>query len=413
LKTKVIFDISIIADQYKKNQTGIFRVADELFRNFLKNDRLHLFYSVYGQSLRKSTNEDLREYFSDNGFAVEKANTRKRIKFIPFRKEKLFRRLYDKLGITNYKVHNEEVVLRSAEIFHSPYFPIPETLRKYEHLKKVVTIHDLIPTLFPEYNSDTELQKEIIGSIADKDYVICVSENTKKDLLVCAPHLRPENIFVSLLAASPEIFYEDKNPEKFNIIKKKYNIPDRYFLSVSTLEPRKNIDHIIKCFLETIKQNNIDDLSLVLVGSKGWDYDKIFEAYENSDILKNKIIITGRIPDEDMASVYSNADAFFYLSFYEGFGLPPLEAMQCGIPVVVSNTSSLPEVVGNAGFLLDAENVQELCVVMYNLYTNEPLREKYSVLSLNRAKLFTWEKTVQQHIEIYRKILYSSDNFIN
>ena len=156
-----------------------------------------------------------------------------------------------------------------------------------------------------------------------------------------------------------------------------------------------------------ITEKKVDDLSLVLVGKKGWDFEKIFQEYENAKELKSRIIITGRIPDDDLACIYSNANSFYYMSFYEGFGLPPLEAMQCGLPSVVSNTSSLPEVVGDAGILLDPKDQLALTQNMWKLYSDENYRSEMSLKSIEQSKKFSWEATVQQHVDIYRQIILS------
>ena len=227
----------------------------------------------------------------------------------------------------------------------------------------------------------------------------------KKIFLHYAPHINPENIHVCPLAASQEFFYPCKDSEKFKKIKEKYQLPDKYFLSLSTLEPRKNIDHLIRCFIKMIKENKIDDLYLVLAGKKGWLFDKIFEEHDNAGELKDRIIFTDFIPNEDLASVYSNALAFYYMTLYEGFGLPPLEAMQCGIPVVVSDNSSLPEVVGDAGILLNAKDEEALIQTMLNLYNDENLRKSLSEKSLIQAQKFSWDKVVNRYLQIWKEII--------
>lgn len=406
MKIKVIFDFEVIGKDYKINQTGIFRVAYELLKQLMLRNEIEVMASVFNFNNDKEITAKIGRFTEDHQMNFEQVNRISRVKFLPFRKEKLFRLLYRKLGISNYKISFTKAIAE-AQIYHSLYFPLHPSIQKYNHLRKIITVHDLIPILFPEYNDNTKLLKDAIKSIGKQNYAVCVSENTRRDLLKYAPELDPEKVFVALLAASPEIFYVCRDGEKFKEIQNKYALPNRYVLSLSTLEPRKNIQHVIKCFVKTITENNIDDLSLVLVGSKGWDYGKIFEEYEKHPHLKDKIIITGRIPDEDLAAVYSNAEAFFYMSLYEGFGLPPLEAMQCGTPTVVSNVSSLPEVVGNAGFLVDPQDDKALVAQMLELYNNPALREEYSKRGLEQARKFSWEITADQHLEIYKKILSS------
>lgn len=404
MKIKLIFDAEVIGNAYKINQTGIFRVAYELFRRFVSQKEIELFYSNFNFNNHKETHSKIDRFLSDHQLVLKKANNCERIKFIPFRKEKPFRKLYNKLGIFDYKIsYNQDI--HEAQIYHSLYYPIHKSLEEFPHLRKVVTIHDLIPILFPEYNDNTQLLKNTIESIGRNSYAICVSENTRKDLLEYAPYLDPKKVFVSRLAASPDIFYPSLDKENNTLIKGKYNLPEKYILSLSTLEPRKNIDHLIRSFVKMITKYDVKDLCLVLVGSKGWQYDKIFEEYENAKELKERIIITGRIPDEDLAAVYSQANSFYYMSLYEGFGLPPLEAMQCGIATVTSNTSSLPEVVGEAGILLDPKDEDALSEVIWTLYNNDEYRLEYARKAALRAKEFSWEKAVEEHINIYNEIL--------
>ena len=403
-KTKVIVDGDLIADSYKSNRTGIFRVTNELFKKLAQRNDLELFYSHFSFFNRETTTAELNLFFKNEGIQIKSVNKRFRRKFLPFRKEKLFKYFYEKLGVFNYKNFLFENILKDARIFHSFYYPINDEIRKYPKLKKIVTIHDLIPILFPDLHFTSSLIEDIISSIGKDGYAICVSENTKKDLLNYAPWIKPERVFVNLLAASESLFYVCNNYEKFKLIKQKYGLPEKYFLTVGTLEPRKNVDFVIRAYLKTIKENRIDDLGLVLVGSKGWDYDKIFDEYNNAKELKDNIIITGRVADEDLASIYSHANSFYYMSFYEGFGLPPLEAMQCGLATVTSNTSSLPEVVGDAGIMLDPKDEKGLSKTMLDFYQNDSLRELFAKKGLERSKLFSWEKTANELVEIYKKV---------
>lgn len=408
MKLNVLYELSIIGDAYREasneGQTGIYRVAFELLSRLHLFDEVQLYGVNCGHQYSKCQTQDLNRFLTDHEIAMPLANDRKRIKFLPFRKEKLFKYLYRQLGITDYRNSWNQEILNNAQIYHSVYYPVPAVIKEIPHLKKIVTVHDLIPILYPQYNSNTALLQEVIRSIEDDGYAICVSENTKKDLLRYAPKLDPSRVFVSLLAASKELFYPCSNEQRFREVQQKYNLPKRYFLSLSTLEPRKNIDHIIRCFTKMVDENHIEDLYLVLVGAKGWNYDKIFEEHENAEHLKEKIIFTGRVPNHDLAAIYSHAQAFFYMSFYEGFGLPPLEAMQCGLPVVTSNSSSLPEVVGDAGILLEPTDELGLVRCMQDLYSDADLRNALKEKSLQRSSIFSWDITTKQHLEIYKQV---------
>lgn len=298
--------------------------------------------------------------------------------------------------------------LAEANIFHSPFHPIPAKVKNYKETKVFLTIYDLIPVLYPKFFKSDQVnlfQKTLDSLDIEENWVICISQATKNDL---CNHLKidPSRVFVTHLAAS-DLFYQCLNYKTIAATKKKYNIPPdaQYILSLSTLEPRKNIDTAIKCFAELVQQENIKDLYLVLVGIKGWHYDQIFEEiYKYSD-LRNRIIITGYLADEDLAAIYSGALAFVYPSLYEGFGLPPLEAMKCGVPVITSNTSSLPEVVGDAGIMVDPKDADALCQSMLEIYKKPSLRESMSLKSLERSKQFSWEKCTQETITAYKAAL--------
>ncbi len=194
--------------------------------------------------------------------------------------------------------------------------------------------------------------------------------------------------------------------EKNSQYLKKYNIPteSKHLLSVSTLEPRKNIERTIRAFLTLIQQEHINDLNLVLVGTKGWQFDGIFEEIKSNPALKKRIITTGFVTDEDLAALYSSAIGFVYPSIYEGFGLPPLEAMQCGTPVISSTKSSIPEVVGDAGILVEPTDETAISAAMLNFYQNENLRNELSKKALLQAAKFSWQRFTDEHIRIYQQL---------
>lgn len=402
---KVILDADVIADFYKDNRTGIFRVTFELFKELSEHKDIQTYYSHLALFNGETSVQELDDFFIRHQVEIQAVNNRKRRTFLPFRKEKLFRYLYKKIGIYNYKNSHHQVLFEGAEIFHSFYYPINHEIKRYPHLKKVITVHDLIPILFPDLHFTAELIKQIIESIGTDGFAVCVSESTRKDLLAYAPYLNPDHVFVNHLAASKELFYVCRNKEQFSEIRNKYHLPEKYFLSLGTLEPRKNVDHVIRVFLKLIRAHEISDMSLVLVGAKGWDFDKIFDEYENAQELKDKIIFTGKVPDEDLASLYSNAHSFYYMSLYEGFGLPPLEAMQCGVATVTSNTSSLPEVVGEGGIMLDPKDEKTLYETMLHLYQDEDLRRDYAEKGLKQSEKFSWKLSAERQVAIYKKIL--------
>jgi glycosyltransferase involved in cell wall biosynthesis len=299
--------------------------------------------------------------------------------------------------------------LAEADIFHSPFYPLPRQVKRERNLRKFLTVYDLIPILYPKFFEfdENHLIQKALESLDPDSWILCISHATKNDLCNYLTSISPSRVFVTHLAAS-ELFYLCTSSEEVTDVRNKYKIPNSpYILSLSTLEPRKNIDHTIRCFAKLVQQEKIKDLYLVLVGTKGWDYNKIFEEISYHDSVKDRIIITGYVADEDLAALYSGALMFVYPSFYEGFGLPPLEAMQCGVPVITSNTSSLPEVVGDAGIMVSPTDADALCQSMLDIYNNSSLRAEMSMRSLEQAKQFSWEKCTQETVAAYKTALSS------
>ncbi|NER36168.1 MAG: glycosyltransferase [Oscillatoria sp. SIO1A7] len=371
---KILYDISVLglAHHYHRSRTGVFRVVENIARGLLATPEIELSFCATESSTAYKYCQDY-------------------IKVNP-----------DFQKITLYPSRFPDV-----DIFHSPYYTFPR--RESVKAPRLFTVYDLIPILHPEFfahNQSREL-RATLEQIKPDDWVICISHSTKNDLCNCTD-LPGDRVFVTHLAADPNVFYPCSEGASQKV-RHKYGIPpEPYLLSVCTLEPRKNIDLAIRCFAQLVIQQGIEDLNLVLVGTKGWKENKIFAEIERNAFLKNRIIVTGYVADEDLAALYSGALAFVYPSFYEGFGLPPLEAMQCGVPVITSNTSSLPEVVGDAGIMLDPRDADGLCQSMLGIYQNPSLREEMSRKSLAQAKKFTWEKCLQETIALYKNALDNS-----
>jgi glycosyltransferase involved in cell wall biosynthesis len=300
--------------------------------------------------------------------------------------------------------------LDRAEIFHSPYFGLPEVTASVSGLRRFLTVHDVLPLIYPQFfeHGEEHAFKAIVGSVRPTDWVLCNSENTRNDLCEYFPKLDRSRMCVTLLAADPDLFYLCCDQEKLAAVRKRYSLPEGpYVLSVCTIEPRKNLDHLVRGFAELVRQQRIDDLNLVLVGHTGWKNQPVFNQIMDSGDVRRRIILTGYVSDEDMAAVYSGAMMFVFPSLYEGFGLPVLEAMQCGVPVIASNTSSLPEVVGDTGILIDPRDRAHLCSSMLKVYQSPSLRTTLSAASLARAREFSWPRCVKQTIDVYRLALAS------
>jgi glycosyltransferase involved in cell wall biosynthesis len=415
---KVILDTSVLGLGYyhEQSRTGIFRVAEELFKGLHTSNEIEL--SLANTENLPEMISYLKEYFPESKFnLVNKKSDKVRAKFessiisiFPFKSfsQKVIREAFVRTrGYIKPKFSFNPISFENYNIYHSPFLPIPKELKGFSKPKKIITIHDVIPHLFPQYFGEWNkmIMHKILESIDEQTTPICVSEATKNDLCE-ATGILPERVSVIHLAASKDVFYQETDKSKIERILKKYNISaeSKHLLSVSTLEPRKNIERTIRAFLKLIQQEHIKDLNLVLVGTKGWQFDSIFDEIKSNPVLKERIITTGFVEDEDLAALYSSAIGFVYPSLYEGFGLPPLEAMQCGTPVISSTKSSIPEVVGDAGILIEPTDETAISAAMLEFYQNANLRKELSKKALLQAAKFSWGRFTDEHINLYSRL---------
>ncbi|MDR0693159.1 MAG: glycosyltransferase family 4 protein [Puniceicoccales bacterium] len=304
------------------------------------------------------------------------------------------------IGITS-KIFSGDV--KDFDIFLSPRHPISQGIKETGIVCYTI-IHDLIPIVYPLHGED-QLFFDIIKSLTWKDHIFAISESTKSDIIRLLPQVDPHKITQISLAASSN-FYPCADGEQNRQIRIKYGIPidKRYLFTVSAIEPRKNLIFILRNFIKFIEKNHVDDLVFVVAGCANGAFEKFFDA-EMATLGENnkKIIKTGYVEDEDLASLYSRAECCVFVSLYEGFGLPPLEAMQCGCPVITSNVSSLPEVVGDAGILIDPTSDEAMVAAYEKVYYDEKLRQELSQKGIKRAKNFSWEACVDSMIGEFKK----------
>ena len=288
------------------------------------------------------------------------------------------------------------------DIIHSPENATPFTALKPN---KVITVHDITPHFFPEsFSPLTLLRYRLLFSRAmeTSDRIIVDSISTKNDLIKYYK-VKQEKIRVIYLGVNNafKCFEETKVEE----IKDKWRIDFPFILYVGTIEPRKNIYRLLMAFSKIKKKNA--KYKLLMMGIKGWKFKNLLETINNLNLQKD-IIFTGYVTDHELPLLYNAADLFIYPSLYEGFGLPPLEAMACGCPVVTSNTSSLPEVIGDAGIMVDPLSVDELANATYSILTNENLREELIKKGLQRSKAFSWKICSEKTLKVYKEI-YNGD----
>ena len=269
----------------------------------------------------------------------------------------------------------------------------------------LVTIHDLIfmkSKRWVKKGTRDKFNKRLLEVAQEAFLIIAISESTKKDIINLLG-IPARKVRVVYEAASP-LFRPLPKGETLEEVLRKYALNFNYILYVGQLQPRKNLRLLIEAFSSLDKWLR-EKYQLVLVGLPRDEVSlrEIIDQAHKSGVEKN-LHLLGFVPDEDLVYVYNGAEIFVYPSLFEGFGLPPLEAMSCGLPIISSNTSSLPEVVGDGGILIDPYDSKELAYQLENLLTNESLRLSLSKRALDRSSLFSWEKTAKQTLALYREV---------
>ena len=409
----VVIDIDLLGlgYVYPKARTGVFRVTEELLRSFLENQKLNVYFSSQNNlsdsiAFLESSDISGKGRFIHSKEEISVANSINRFRGV-FTQVNFLIKVFRKIRYKYFHKTSGFSELPEKAVFFSPYYELPEEIKGNSEIKKVLLVHDLIsfrlPELFEESNRN-DVRKSI-QSIDQYTTLVCVSKSTKKDLKEFFPKIK-NSVRIIPLAANKRLFYRVENKAKIDFTLKKYGIPNRpYLLSLSTLEPRKNIETTIKAFNKLLKEHHEINASLVLVGTLGWNYNTIFNEILNSNTIKDKLIVTGFVEDSDLATLYSGATGFVYPSLYEGFGLPQLEAMQCGVPVVVSNTSSIPEVVGDAGIYIKPMDKIAIKDAMEILLTDRIYSKELSQKSIAQAANFSWRNSVAKYVKIFQELM--------
>jgi glycosyltransferase involved in cell wall biosynthesis len=249
----------------------------------------------------------------------------------------------------------------------------------------------------------------IIKTFNKDIYSFCISNSCKNDFFKYYwDKLDANKMFVTYIATNQQYVQNYDKQELVKILKKygiEHNLNDKYLFSLCSLEPRKNLPFTITCLVKFIKKHNIQDLYFYLGGGTWNFFESVMEkTIEEAGEFRHKIKLLGYVEDADVNILYSNSLFFTFLSQYEGFGMPPLEAMQAGTPVITSNNSSLPEVVGDAAISLTYNDEEAVIKAFENFYFNEELRKEYITKGLERAKMFSWEKCVGKMIEVIEGI---------
>jgi glycosyltransferase involved in cell wall biosynthesis len=285
------------------------------------------------------------------------------------------------------------------DLLHSPDFIPPA----FGYRRSIITVHDLNFFHYPQFLTAESLRYyngQIEWATRRADHIVADSHATKTDL-VSMVGVPSDKVTVIHLAADPA--YQPMPPEEIRRVTAQHDLEPGYILFVGTLEPRKNVPGLLRAFRLLIDAKTTDT-PLVLVGGKGWLYDEIFERTKTLH-LTERVRFLHNVANTDLPALYSAASVLVTPSFYEGFGLPPLEAMACGTPVVVSDRASLPEVVGKAGLLIDPDDDEDIAQAITRVLTDEPLRARMREDGLAQAACFSWEGTARETLAVYRQTL--------
>jgi glycosyltransferase involved in cell wall biosynthesis len=294
-----------------------------------------------------------------------------------------------------------QAVTGPLDLFHSPDFVLPPLGRT----PAIVTVHDLsflrVPDCYvPSFRQ--YLEEAVTRAVRRADRILADSESTRRDLVELLG-AEPDDVTV-LYPGVESRFQPVRHTRALEKVRRRYVLPERFILSLSTLQPRKNFTGLVKGFRSLVSDGGFArrwaDLHLVIVGEEGWMFEDIYAEVAKSG-LEDRVLFTGFVRDHDLPALYSLAEAFAFPTWYEGFGLPVLEAMACGTPVVAAKNSSLPEIVGDAGVLVDAGDPEALGRALEQLLLDGVLRARLVGAGLEQAKRFTWQAAAKKLLTEY------------
>ncbi|MCU0287729.1 MAG: glycosyltransferase family 4 protein [Acidobacteria bacterium] len=384
-------NIAIDLTQIPADKTGIGIYAVNLVREMciLNNGKFHFFFFI------QDNDHDLIQLLNE-------VDNREMNTIIPINST-VFRKIVPRIFFEQILLPHRCKKLGVNLIFSSHY-----TIPYFTRIKRVVAFHDMTFYLFPKMHQGIKklyFKTLIPPSTRKSSAIITVSEATKKDILDRFKGLNPVKLVVIHHGVNETAPGKINNLEHaWERISDKYRLNEReYFLFVGTLEPRKNITGIIKAFQHVIQvEESYKKYKLVIAGKKGWFYNEIFETVKKLQ-LEEKVTFTGYVSEETKQALLINAFLFIYPSFYEGFGIPILEAMVHGVPVITGNMSALPEVAGSAALLVNPHHWQEISTALLRLLTDQVLYEKLSQKGRERAAKFSWSETAGKTMELFEK----------
>ena len=293
-----------------------------------------------------------------------------------------------------------QLVMGGIDLFHSPDFVLPPT----GSAGSILTVHDLsfltVPQFFvPEFRR--YLEGAVTRAVRKAQHILADSRSTQADL-VDLLGVDPDRITV-LYPGVDQRFRPVEDTQVLSSVRRRYRLPGRFLLGLSTLQPRKNFEGLVDAFglvaTDRGLQPGMADLDLVVVGEEGWLFEGIAERVQARG-LADRVHFLGRVPDDDLPAVYSLAEVFAFPTWYEGFGIPVVEAMACGTPVVASDNSSLPEAVGNAGIMVDAGDTTGLADGIVCILSDGALRSRLVSEGFKHTRQFSWRRSAEQLLSV-------------
>jgi len=382
-KTDTIFGISRYQNEMHKRMKDIdFNVIEyESLTKTLERKYKSLFPDKTSYSFNTSPNKKSLKYKMVNSLV----NTVKDIS------DNIDRNRYSNL------VKNK---VKPGNVKHITYQDLGYLLNSIKLERSIVTCHDLIPWAFE--NNRSSYWKNNIKGLKKADRIITISQFSKNEII---KYLKYPEDKIHIVPDGVDRSFYFKNPNKNVLSKLNLSNDKKIVLYVGSEEPRQNVDKLIKAFAKLKKKE--PEVKLLKIGTPNLYgmREKLLKLINDLN-LQGDVIFTGFIPEEDLPKWYNAADLLVYPCAYAGFGLPPLEAMACGTPVITSNTTSLPEVVGDAGIMVNPNNINELADKMHEVLTNNGLREDMTKKGLKRAKMFNWNESAKKTMKIYEDLYY-------
>jgi glycosyltransferase involved in cell wall biosynthesis len=266
---------------------------------------------------------------------------------------------------------------------------------------KVVNVYDMVWLKYPQTTTRYTLMVQTLTvrkAVARADYVVTISRSTQDDLVASlgVPKEKTKVVYPGVA----DSFKPADQAASARYISDKYGVPERYMAAVGTVEPRKNLSVLVQA-LRILKSTASLDSPLLVVGASGWKNSSLFSEIRSAGLTENEIRFLGYIPDADMPKFYAGSQLFLFPSLYEGFGLPPVEAMACGAPVIASNAPCMPEILGDASMLVPYDQPEVIASAIKQLRDNESLRETLRAKGLQRARMFNYDVSAKQLLDIF------------